>query len=235
MLKRIIALLLCAFMLIPFLASCSKKDEDDVGAYITMYLTDDVFDFDPANAYYNKDALNVVSLLFDTLFTLNEKGKVKNSLAQSYVIKENPTRGEYTMEITLNETCWSNGTLVSADDVVFAWKRLVRHTNDFAAASLLYDIKNARAVKEGDVSIDDLGVEALSVNLVREKSPEAPVEVKEEAPKTEFELEIEALIQERKDAKKAKNYARADEIRNYLKEKGVTLVDTAQGTTYTID
>lgn len=167
MLKRIIALLLCALMLIPFLASCAKKDEDDVGAYITMYLTDDVFDFDPANAYYNKDALNVVSLLFDTLFTLNEKGKVKNSLAKSYVIKENPTRGEYTMEITLNETCWSNGTRVSADDVVFAWKRLVKHTNNFAAASLLYDIKNARAVKEGDVSIDDLGVEALSVDLVR--------------------------------------------------------------------
>ena len=167
MLKRIIALLLCALMLIPFLASCSKKDEDDVGAYITMYLTDDAFDFDPANAYYNKDTLNVVSLMFDTLFTLNEKGKVKGSLAKSYTIKEDVNRGEYTMEITLNETSWSNGTRISADDVVFAWKRLVKHTNDFAAASLLYDIKNARAVKEGDVSIDDLGVEALSVDLVR--------------------------------------------------------------------
>ena len=165
--KRIIALLLCALMLVPFLASCSKKDEDDVGAYITMYLTDDIFDFDPANAYYNKDTLNVVSLMFDTLFTLNEKGKVKGSLAKSYTIKENPARDEYTMEITLNETSWSNGTLISADDVVFAWKRLLKHTNNFAAASLLYDIKNARAVKEGDVSIDDLGVEALSVDLVR--------------------------------------------------------------------
>ena len=167
MLKRIIALLLCALMLVPCLASCSKKDEDDVGAYITMYLNDDTFDFDPANAYYNKDTLNVVSLLFDTLFTLNEKGKVKGSLAKSYTIKEDVNRGEYTMEITLNETSWSNGTRISADDVVFAWKRLVKHTNDFAAASLLYDIKNARAVKEGDVSIDDLGVEALSVDLVR--------------------------------------------------------------------
>lgn len=165
--KRIIALLLCALMLIPCLASCAKKDEDDVGAYITMYLTDDVFDFDPANAYYNKDALNVVSLMFDTLFTLNEKGKVKGSLAKDYTIKEDVARGEYTMEIILNETCWSNGTRISADDVVFAWKRLVKHTNDFAAASLLYDIKNARAVKEGDVSIDDLGVEALAVDLVR--------------------------------------------------------------------
>ena len=68
------------------------------------------------------------------------------------------------------------------------------------------------------------------------EAPKAkPAPVKEEAPKTEFELEIEALIQERKEAKKAKNFARADEIRNYLKEKGVTLTDTAQGTTYTIE
>lgn len=46
--------------------------------------------------------------------------------------------------------------------------------------------------------------------------------------------EIEALIEERASAKKSKNYARADEIRNYLKEKGVTLEDTPQGTKYKI-
>ncbi len=44
--------------------------------------------------------------------------------------------------------------------------------------------------------------------------------------------EIEALIQERNEAKKSKNYARADEIRNMLKEKGIILVDTPQGTTW---
>ena len=42
------------------------------------------------------------------------------------------------------------------------------------------------------------------------------------------------LIAERAQAKKAKNYARADEIRNILAEKGVTLIDTPQGTKYQI-
>ncbi len=165
--KRIIALLLCAFMLIPCFASCAKKDDDDVGAYITMYLTSDTFDFDPANAYYNKDSLNIVGLLFDTLFTLDKDGNVKESLVEEYKIVEDPTKNEYTMELILNETCWSNGTQLSADDVVFAWKRLVNSNNNFAAASLLYDIKNARAIKEGDVSIDDLGVEAVAINVVK--------------------------------------------------------------------
>ena len=42
--------------------------------------------------------------------------------------------------------------------------------------------------------------------------------------------EIDALVVERNEAKKAKNWARADEIRNILKEKGIVLVDTPEGT-----
>ncbi|HOU38365.1 MAG TPA: cysteine--tRNA ligase [Treponemataceae bacterium] len=43
---------------------------------------------------------------------------------------------------------------------------------------------------------------------------------------------IDALIAERTDAKKAKNFSRADEIRNQLKESGIILEDTASGTTW---
>ncbi len=167
--KRIIAILLCVVMLIPCLVACkSKKDKDeDPGAYITMYLTDDIYDFDPANAYYNTDTVNVVSLMFDTLFTLNDSGKVKKSLVDDYDFFVDKRTGEHYMELTLKETYWSNGTQLSADDVAFAWRRLLTSTNDFAAASLLYDIKNARAVKEGDVSIDNVGIEAVSVDTLK--------------------------------------------------------------------
>ena len=41
--------------------------------------------------------------------------------------------------------------------------------------------------------------------------------------------EIEKLIEERQAARKAKNFARADEIRNQLLEKGITLLDTREG------
>ena len=50
-----------------------------------------------------------------------------------------------------------------------------------------------------------------------------------------FVAEILQLIEERKAAKKAKNFAEADRIRDYLASKGVTLIDTAQGTTYKLD
>lgn len=42
--------------------------------------------------------------------------------------------------------------------------------------------------------------------------------------------EIEALIDERNAARKAKNFQRADEIRDYLKSQNILLDDTAQGT-----
>jgi cysteinyl-tRNA synthetase len=44
--------------------------------------------------------------------------------------------------------------------------------------------------------------------------------------------EIEALITERTEVRRAKNFARSDEIRDYLLEKGVQLLDSAQGTSW---
>ena len=44
-----------------------------------------------------------------------------------------------------------------------------------------------------------------------------------------LDADIEKLIEERQAARKAKNFARADEIRNELLEKGITLLDTREG------
>ena len=45
----------------------------------------------------------------------------------------------------------------------------------------------------------------------------------------EIEPEIQKLIDNRQEARKAKNFARADEIRDQLKAQGITLKDTPQG------
>ena len=58
----------------------------------------------------------------------------------------------------------------------------------------------------------------------------------EKAPSDDpFVREIEALIEARRQAKKEKNYAEADRIRNDLAARGVTLIDTKDGTTFKID
>ena len=47
-----------------------------------------------------------------------------------------------------------------------------------------------------------------------------------------MDADIEALIEERKQARKAKNFARADEIRKELADKGIILEDTRQGVSW---
>lgn len=49
------------------------------------------------------------------------------------------------------------------------------------------------------------------------------------APEDELDSEIEALIEARQTARKEKNWAEADRIRDALKEKGIILEDTPQG------
>ena len=44
--------------------------------------------------------------------------------------------------------------------------------------------------------------------------------------------EIDALVAERTAAKKAKDFAKADEIRNQLTARGVIIIDTPNGPTW---
>lgn len=167
--KRIIALLLCAVMLVlSGCSGCSKNEyAEDKGPYITMYLSDDFYDFDPINAYYNDSTHKVVSMMFDTLFKVDKDGKVENSLVKKYVTGYDEEKGDYYMDITLKDAFWSNGTALTANDVAYAWKRLLRCDTSHTAASLLYDIKNARAIKYGgteNVYVDELGVEVVNNN-----------------------------------------------------------------------
>lgn len=51
----------------------------------------------------------------------------------------------------------------------------------------------------------------------------------------DLDAEIEALIEQRQEAKKNKDFATADKIRDDLKARGIILKDTRQGTTWTIE
>ena len=50
-----------------------------------------------------------------------------------------------------------------------------------------------------------------------------------EAPAQETDAELDALVRERDEARAAKNWKRADEIRNLLKERGIAIEDSPQG------
>ena len=83
MMKRIFALLICLATVLCAFAGCSSNtDEDYKGQTITAYLTTNVYDLDPAHAYNNDALADVVGLMFDTLFRLEDNEKVVKALVK---------------------------------------------------------------------------------------------------------------------------------------------------------
>ena len=163
--KKAISLLLVVTMLTLAFTGCGKS-EDDHGAEIPVYISDQIINFDPAFAYTDDAAVKILSLIYEGLTKIDSNGKVKNALLDSYTYKQQED-GTYLLECTLNETCWSDGTTVSADDFVYAIKRIMDPEFSSEAACMLYQLKNAAKVKSGDVSIDDLGVRAADTSILQ--------------------------------------------------------------------
>ncbi len=108
--------------------------------------------------------------------------------------------------------------------------------NTSLGVTALYDVLKANTSAATKIALIEDFDRVLSLNLVgAAKALLAAEEAMANAVSDDpFIREIEEKIRQRADAKKAKNYALADEIRKELAEKGVTLTDTPQGTKYQI-
>ncbi len=115
-------------------------------------------------------------------------------------------------------------------------KALDNDMNTSLAVTALYDVLKAKTTPATKIAlIDDfdrvLGLDLTkAANKVLDEEKAAAAAVSDDP----FIAHIEEQIKARIEAKKAKNYALADEIRNKLSEEGVTLIDTPQGTKYQI-
>ncbi len=120
-------------------------------------------------------------------------------------------------------------------------KALDNDLNTSLAITAVYDVLKAKcndATKRALLMDFDA---VLSLELVqtadkrRAEKEEAERAEREQAMKDPFVAEILSLIDQRAAAKKAKDFAEADRIRQYLLDKGVTLIDSREGTTYQIN
>ncbi|MBE6702028.1 MAG: hypothetical protein E7585_01265 [Ruminococcaceae bacterium] len=177
MTKRMIALILCVATVLLCLVGCAKNEEDK-GAYIRMYLTEPIYDVDPLQAFDNEATLQLVSLLFEGLFYADENGKPQKGLVDKYKYTEDKEEGDYILQLTLKDTKWSDGVPVTANDAQYAFLRLLAPNFTHPAVSMLYDIKNARAIAAGDDSVGHLGVTVVD-NATLEIAFEHPIDVDE--------------------------------------------------------
>ncbi len=162
--SRILCLVLCLAMLVPSFIGCASTDATS-GAQINMYLASEVYNFDPAYAHMDSSAVKLLGLLFEGIMKLDDDGNVKKALCESWsykedegIDKESDADNKYTMTIELRNSAWSDGRTVSADDFVFAWKRILEPDFDGEGAELLFDIVGAWERKNEGYSPDDIGL-----------------------------------------------------------------------------
>ncbi len=159
--KRILCMLLVAVMALTALTSCgSTLEGDEKGAIIEMYISTMPDTFDPAVAQVDADVTKLLSLMYMPLTVIKSDGSVGKGMAKSWGGYYDEIYNEHKMYFTLYNTGWSDGRTVTADDFVFAWKRILDPDFDSPYAALLYPIKNAKAVKAGIMTSDDLGIAA---------------------------------------------------------------------------
>ena len=95
--------------------------------------------------------------------------------------------------------------------------------NTSMALTTLYDVIKSDINNNTKLELIKLFDKVLSLDLLKEESIDITPEEKEK---------IENLIEQRNQAKKNKEYEKADQIREELLNMGIIIKDTREGTTY---
>jgi oligopeptide transport system substrate-binding protein len=108
----------------------------------------------------------VIDQLFSGLLEHSPEMEVIPNVAQSWEVSEGGRKYSFHLR---DDVRWSDGAPVTAGDFEYAWKRVLDPATGSPVASLLYDVKGARAFHRGEGGRGDVRVRALDeVTLVIE-------------------------------------------------------------------
>ena len=100
--------------------------------------------------------------------------------------------------------------------------------NTSVAVTALYDVLKAKCGDATKLAVLQDFDRVLSLNLLSAAQALRVKQTREEA--AQQDPQIDALVHRRTQAKKEKNFAEADRIRDELKARGIEIIDTPQGT-----
>lgn len=103
-------------------------------------------------------SFEVISAVTEGLYSVDADGSAIPAMVDT--VEKSEDGLTYTFK--LKDAKWSNGTPVTAQDFVFAWKRLVdpEVASEYAFIMGVAGVKNADAISAGEMAVDELGVKA---------------------------------------------------------------------------
>lgn len=158
---------ICLFLLILSLilsaAACRNDTPHPEEEIISFTLAADPLTLDPQIAD-DYSSYMLITNLFEGLVRTDADGNIKSGMAESWDISADGL--SYVFHLFEN-TKWSNGTPVTADDFVFGLTRALTPETRAEDATDLFLIKNASAYYNGDVTADMLGISALDEHTLK--------------------------------------------------------------------
>ncbi|MBQ9301242.1 MAG: peptide ABC transporter substrate-binding protein [Clostridia bacterium] len=149
--------LLCVSLVIMMLVSCAftAVAEDK---YLGVMLGTNVMSLD-TNLATDGDSFEVIADCIDGLLQMDADGAAVPAIAESYDLSDDGL----TYTFHLRDAKWSNGAAVTANDFVFAWRRIAQEAGEYAyMLDEIGNIKGAAEIigKETD-DLTTLGVTAV--------------------------------------------------------------------------
>ena len=203
-----------------FLNIDNKKMSKSLGNFFTVREISEKYDlqilrFFMLNAHYrsplnfsadlmesSKNALERILTAVDNLKYLSEHAKVIKLTEEEAQKAEEAKKYEQEFDVAMDDD-------FNTADAIAAVFELVKFANTYA--------KEGSSKAFAELLQEKIEGLCKILGIVTEKKAEL------------LDEEIEQLIAERQAARKAKNFARADEIRGLLSEKGILLEDTREG------
>ncbi len=149
-------------LLLSLLAGCARPDPP---ADLVVINGTEPETLDPALCTGQPDG-RVAAALFEGLTRVHPKtGESVPGIAERWEIS--PDGKTYLFYLRTN-ALWSNGEPITADDVVYSWRRVVDPANAADYAGQLYYVKNGLAINTRKITdLTQLGVSAVNPHLVR--------------------------------------------------------------------
>lgn len=108
--------------------------------------------------YSDVTSSDAIGQIFEGLYRIDSENNPELGLAESDPIV-NEAGTVYTFK--LRNTSWSNGDPLTAEDFVYAFQKVVDPENGSPSSNQMDIFKNAAAIRNGEMDLNELGVKAL--------------------------------------------------------------------------